>query len=307
MRSEEMPLEEYEIREETSPFIWLEAMRPKTWIASIAPIFLGTALAKHLGFFNLWIFLATLGTGLWIQIGTNLANDYFDWKKGSDTPQRVGPRRVMQASLVREEAMLKAIVFSFLLAALFCSYLCVKGGMVVLVLLVVAILLGIGYTAGPMALAYTGWGDFFVLTGFGVVAMGMTTYLQTGIFYKEAFLFGLAPGALATAILTVNNLRDYEVDRSANKKTLIVRFGREFGKAEYVTMHLLAQAVPLTLVFAFGFSWKLSLLSFLLLPSYTLIKEVYRTKSAGSFAPLLPKTALYLLCYTLAGCYALLI
>jgi hypothetical protein len=107
------------LREETSPFIWLEAMRPKTWIASIAPIFLGTALAKHLGFFNLWIFLATLGTGLWIQIGTNLANDYFDWKKGSDTPQRVGPRRVMQASLVREEAMLKAIVFSFLLAALF--------------------------------------------------------------------------------------------------------------------------------------------------------------------------------------------
>jgi 1,4-dihydroxy-2-naphthoate octaprenyltransferase len=82
-----------------------------------------------------------------------------------------------------------------------------------------------------MALAYTGWGDFFVLAGFGVTAMGMTTYLQTGIFYKEAFLFGLAPGALATAILTVNNLRDYEVDRSANKRTLIVRFGREFGRS----------------------------------------------------------------------------
>ncbi len=282
-------------------------MRPKTWAASLAPVILGTALAKHFGHFDPLIFLATLLTALSIQIGTNFANDYFDFKKGGDTERRIGPRRIMQKALVGEQEMIKAIAIAFLSAAFFCSYLYLKGGMVILLLLILAVLLGIGYTAGPIALAYLGLGDIVVLSSFGSLATGMTTYLQMGNYSPEEFIFGLAPGALSPAILVVNNLRDYETDLEADKKTLVVRFGRTFGRWEYALLFFLSQATPAYLRFSYSLCWKLSLLHVFIIPAIPLLKEVFRAKEPQDFAPLLPKTALYLMLYTLAGAYALLI
>ncbi len=168
--------------------LWMEASRPKTLIARISPVLIGSALANNHGNVNPLILLSALLTAIFLQIGTNLANDYFDAKKGSDTTDRIGPRRIMQAGLVRDLSMKRAIFISFLIATSACLYLMVQGGPIISYLFLLAILLGIGYTAGPFALAYIGLGDLCVFFFFGCIATFMTTYLHTGKFILEAFL-----------------------------------------------------------------------------------------------------------------------
>jgi 1,4-dihydroxy-2-naphthoate octaprenyltransferase len=266
--------------------IWLQAIRPKTLSAGFCPVALGTSLAIKEGRFDVLLFLFTLLTALGIQIGTNLANDYFDFIKGADTSARKGPVRVTQAGLVKPETMQKSVFLCFALTALCSSYLILHGGVAVALLSFISIMLGLAYTAGPVPLAYLGLGDFFVLLFFGPVATAGTYYLQTHMISTESVLLGLGLGCVSTAILTANNLRDIDEDRKANKKTLCVRFGLEFGQWEYILCLLMAMTLPL---FVGHF------LPLLMLPPVILLM---RSVFSGDMAPLLPKTSLFLLVYT---------
>jgi len=223
---------------------WILAIRPKTLPAAIAPVAIGTAMAYGDGLFHGPSALMALSAALCIQIGTNLANDYFDFKKGADTAERKGPVRVTQAGLIKPSTVLMAAIIFFALAALSSGYLIERAGPCILVIAIASIVSGILYTAGPKPLGYLGLGDIFVLIFFGPIAVGGTYYVQ-GLEVNWAVLAaGLGPGFLSTAILAVNNLRDIDTDRRAGKLTLAVRFGRSFAMAEYLFCIMAAALTP---------------------------------------------------------------
>ncbi len=174
-----------------------------------------------------------LAAALAIQIGTNFANDYFDFIKGTDTADRKGPTRVMQAGLVQTRPMLLAIVATMSLAAVIGGMLYCRAGLPVAVITVVSIACGILYTAGPFPLAYIGLGDVFAFIFFGPVAVAGTYYVQALTLPLEVVVAGLAPGCLSTAMITVNNLRDIEEDKAGGKCTLAVMFGAGFARLEF--------------------------------------------------------------------------
>ena len=227
---------------------WFLAIRPKTLPAAIAPVAIGTAMAFGDGLFQATAALMALSAALCIQIGTNLANDYFDFKKGADTPDRKGPVRVTQAGLIKPRTVLVAAIVFFILAALSSIYLVHRGGVIILIIAVASIISGILYTAGPKPLGYIGLGDIFVLIFFGPVAVGGTYYTQALEINWAVIVAGLAPGFLSMAILAVNNLRDVDTDRQAGKRTLAVRFGRGFAMSEYLFCIIAAILVPFAVV-----------------------------------------------------------
>lgn len=223
---------------------WILAIRPKTLPAAIAPVVIGTAMALGDGLFHAKSALMALSAALCIQIGTNLANDYFDFKKGADTADRKGPTRVTQAGLIKPQAVLGAAIIFFALAALSSVYLIHRAGFCILIIAALSILSGIFYTAGPRPLGYLGLGDLFVLVFFGPVAVGGTYFTQALEINWAVIIAGLAPGFLSMAILAVNNLRDIDTDRRAGKLTLAVRFGRSFAMSEYLFCIIAATLTP---------------------------------------------------------------
>lgn len=226
---------------------WILAARPKTLWAATAPVIMGTAMAFG-GGRGAWLpaMMALLGA-LAIQVGTNLANDYYDWKKGADGEERLGPTRMTQAGLISPSAMRWGIAVAFLLASVAGLYLVYRGGWVIALIGVLSILSGIFYTAGPYPLGYIGLADLFVLIFFGPVAVGGTYYVQALSIEPAVVAAGLAPGLFSVAILAVNNLRDVETDARSGKKTLAVRFGKRFARMEYVVSILLACFIPVAL------------------------------------------------------------
>lgn len=232
------------------------AARPRTLGAAVAPVAIGTAMAHDAEAFHLLSALCALAAALLIQIGTNFANDYFDFVKGTDTDKRTGPTRVTQAGLVTPAAMRRATALVFGLIALPAAYAIYRGGWPFLAIAVVSVVCGVWYTAGPYPLGYIGVGDLFALVFFGPVAVGGTYYLQALELPAPVIIAGLAPGLLAVALLTVNNLRDIEEDRAAGKKTLAVRFGAEFAKMEYLFCIVVScMAVPLYFYGYTGSRW----------------------------------------------------
>ncbi|PIS00406.1 MAG: 1,4-dihydroxy-2-naphthoate polyprenyltransferase [Chlamydiae bacterium CG10_big_fil_rev_8_21_14_0_10_35_9] len=229
------------------PQKWLLASRPKTLIASISPVLIGSALAASEHKLNISIFLASIVFALLIQIGTNFVNDYYDFKNGVDTSERKGPLRITAAKLVTTKEIRVAIVITFFAAFLVSSYLTVIGGIWILALSLLAIVLGYIYTAGPFPLSYVGLADLTVLLFFGPVATMGCFYLQTNTLSVTSFLAGLLPGLFSCGILTANNLRDAKEDLKANKKTLIVRYGMTWGKLEYLVCVLFPYIILLTL------------------------------------------------------------
>lgn len=224
--------------------IWMLAFRPKTLTAAVAPVLIGTAMAFGDGIAHLPTALICLATALMMQIGTNVANDYFDFKKGTDTAKRLGPTRVTQAGLIAPHTTRNAFVICFILAGLGCLILVARAGWPIAILGIISILSGIFYTAGPRALGYIGLGDLFVFVFFGPVAVAGTYYVQSFELNMAVILAGFAPGLISAAILTVNNYRDIEEDQRAHKRTLAVRFGRTFAQAEYLWAMLLATLMP---------------------------------------------------------------
>ncbi|RMF56518.1 MAG: 1,4-dihydroxy-2-naphthoate octaprenyltransferase, partial [Calditrichaeota bacterium] len=195
--------------------VWLMASRPRTLGAAIAPVLMGLSMAYADMGLHMPSAIATLICALLIQIGTNFANDYYDFVQGADTGERLGPTRATQAGLVTPQAMKKAFIMVFSVAFLIGLYLIWRGGWPIFLIGVLSILFGILYTGGPYPLGYNGLADIFVLIFFGPVAVGGTYYLQTLQINGLVLIAGLAPGLISTALLTVNNLRDVITDRQA--------------------------------------------------------------------------------------------
>ena len=233
--------------------IWVEAIRPKTLVASIAPVMVGISLAVSDGFFEFLPSIATLLAATLIQIGTNLANDYYDFVRGADNEDRIGPIRVSQAGLIDPNKVWYSMVFSLVLAFLFGVYLVEVGGWIIAAIGFVSILCAVGYTAGPLALAYNGLGDIFVFFFFGPVAVGGTYWVQSGVLAGDVVLAGVGIGALTTLILVTNNMRDIKTDKVAGKHTLAVRMGLKASRVEYVVLLIIALITPV--IGATSFDW----------------------------------------------------
>ena len=216
--------------------IWFLAARPKTLPAGIVPVLVGGALAFDAGAFHFPAFMAALFGSILIQVGTNFANDYFDYKKDTDREDRLGPTRVTQAGLVSPRQIITATCIVFSLAIVAGIYLVYRGGWPILYIGLASIMCGILYTAGPLALGYIGLADLFVLIFYGPVALAGTYYVQALDAPIGIIIAGIPFGMISTAILTVNNLRDIDSDKKSGKKSLAVRFGRGFARFEYLLM-----------------------------------------------------------------------
>lgn len=238
--------------------IWLMAARPKTLPAAAAPVIVGMATAFFQGGFHFPSALAALLGALLLQIGANLANDLFDFKKGADTHARLGPTRVTQAGLLTPQQVARGMWLTFALAALVGVYLVWRGGLPIVIIGITAILSALAYTGGPYPLGYNGLGDVFVFVYFGLAAVGGTHYVQTGNLSPLAVWAAVPPGLLIVGILVVNNLRDIETDRGAGKRTLAVRFGARGAMLEYALLMVGAYLTPLAmLVLGQGNPWVL--------------------------------------------------
>jgi 1,4-dihydroxy-2-naphthoate octaprenyltransferase len=208
--------------------IWLMAARPRTLPAAIAPVLVGTAAAvQWVGHLPRWgAFFAALVGSIFIQIGTNLANDYSDARRGADTADRLGPVRVTSAGLVTPQRVLTATWIAFAVAVACGIYLATVAGVVILLIGAVSIAAGVLYTGGPRPYGYAGLGEVFVFLFFGLVAVNGSYYVQVEHLDVLPLGLSIAVGFLATAILVVNNVRDLETDRRAGKMTSAVRMGR---------------------------------------------------------------------------------
>lgn len=228
---------------------WLLAARPKTLPASVAPILVGIACAIADGQFQWGPALAAFICAMLLQIGSNFANDYFDFFKGADTAERLGPTRATAAGLLTPAAMRNGMIVVFGAAILVGLYLIWVGGWPIFLLGVAALLAAVAYTGGPFPFGYYGLGDLFVFLFFGLVGVGGTYFLQAAQVTPTVLLAASAVGFLVTNILVVNNLRDIDTDRRANKRTLAVILGRQGARTEYL---LLLIAAYLSLVWLWG-------------------------------------------------------
>lgn len=279
--------------------IWLTATRPKTLWAAVAPVIIGVSLAYSDNLLHVPSALAALAGALLIQIGTNYANDYYDYKHGADTESRLGPVRATQSGLVTPGEMKRAFIIVFALAFVIGIYLIWRGGAPVLAIGIASILFGIAYTGGPYPLGYHGFGDIAVFVFFGPVAVGGTYYVQTLDINRLVILAGIAPGLLSLAILTVNNLRDLDADRQAGKKTTAVRFGRSYTKFQYLTAIVAACLMPVALYLISGvhfYSTGTILVLIIAIPS---ILKIFRNDHGEALNKVLADTGKILILFSL--------
>jgi 1,4-dihydroxy-2-naphthoate octaprenyltransferase len=239
--------------------IWLMAARPRTLPAAIAPVLVGTAAAIEASDDLRWgAFVAALVGSVFIQIGTNLANDYSDAKRGADTEDRLGPVRVTSAGLVAPRRVLHATWLAFAVAVAAGIYLATVAGPIIIAVGAASILAGVLYTGGPRPYGYAGMGELFVFLFFGLVAVNGSYYVQLERLDWLPFWLSLSVGFLSTAILVVNNIRDLETDRRAGKRTLAVRLGRGATRRLYVGLLIAAFiALPAGVAIADGPAWAL--------------------------------------------------
>jgi 1,4-dihydroxy-2-naphthoate polyprenyltransferase len=260
--------------------IWAMAARPRTLPAAVAPVLVGTALAATEGTFKVLTFIAALLGALFIQVGTNLSNDYSDARRGADTEDRLGPVRVTAGGLVPPKQVLVATYVAFGLAVLAGSYLIATAGWELLLVGAASILAGVLYTGGPRPYGYEGLGEVFVFLFFGVVAVAGSYFAQVERIEWEALVLAVPVGLLASAILVVNNVRDLETDRRAGKRTLAVRLGRERTRVLYVAM-VASAFVTAQIPWILGALSPWLLLALLAVPLALPVVRVVRTRSDG--------------------------
>ncbi len=270
---------------------WLLAFRPKTLTAAVVPVVVATALAyaDHQSV-KYWLAAFALLSATFIQIGTNFINDALDFKKGADTHERVGPKRVTQSGLLSEKKVLLGGFVCFALAAAFGLPLVLEGGVPILLVGLISLAMGYCYTGGPYPLAYRGLGDLFVLIFFGLVAVCGTYYLHSGVVSNTAFIAGLQVGLHATVLIAINNLRDAPLDAKVNKRTLAVRLGPKAARVEI--------ALLVVLPFLLNIFWLLNgfilpaLITLISIPlGVIVIKGVYRNEGGVIFNQFLAKSA----------------
>jgi len=219
---------------------WIQAARPQTLIASLIPIVPVSMLCINLNKFSPNIFICTLLCSIFIQIITNFINDLYDFKKGSDRPDRVGPERVIEKGYLNEREIILGVYVLLFLSVFLGGYLVSIGGFVILMIGLSSFLFAYLYTATKISIAYNGLGEVFVFIYFGVLASWGTFFLQTLEYDFLITLFGIIAGSLNSSMLIINNLRDYNEDLLSNKNTLIVKFGKNFGKIEFISMNILS-------------------------------------------------------------------
>ncbi len=285
---------------------WLLAARPRTLTAAASPVMVGTALAWRDGCFEWGPALAAfIGAGA-IQIGTNLANDWFDFEKGADTAERIGPVRAAQSGLLTVQALRRGTFAAFAVAVLAGMYLLMIGGWPIVAIGVASVLSGLAYTGGPYPLGYHGLGDLFVFIFFGPVAVAGTYYVQAQTVTAKSFFWSIPVGLICAAILVVNNVRDMRTDVVAGKRTLAVRFGLAFGRVQYA----LTAGLPFALTVCAAVYYLTP--SFLLVlaaapAALQLIREFVRTEPGPRMNDLLAGTARLLFLYSLLLSVALVL
>ena len=223
---------------------WLLAARPRTLPLAAAPVLVGTAVAWNADAARAGPALAALAGALLLQVGANFANDVFDARRGADGPDRLGPARAVASGWLSEAAVLRATALSFGLALLLGLYLVWVGGLPILLLGLLSIAAGLAYTGGPYPLGYHGWGEVAVFAFFGLGAVCGTVWVQAGTLPAAALLASVPVGALAAAVLVVNNVRDAETDRRAGKRTVAVRFGEAGARRLYRGLLTVSFALP---------------------------------------------------------------
>jgi 1,4-dihydroxy-2-naphthoate polyprenyltransferase len=277
--------------------LWASAARIRTLPASVAPVLIGVVLAYADGLGHAPAAWAALLGAILIQVGTNYANDYFDYVKGADTAERQGPRRAVQSGLISPDAMRRATILVFGLAVLVGLYLVARGGWPIVVVGVASILCGVLYTGGPYPLGYRGLGDLFVLLFFGPVAVAGTYWVQALDLDWRPIVAGLGPGLISVAILAVNNLRDRETDAKAGKRTLAVRLGAHFTRLEYSTAVLLACLCPLVFMAAGAAGVGMLLPLVTLLAAWPVHRTVWRRSDGPALNAALADTGRLLMLY----------
>jgi 1,4-dihydroxy-2-naphthoate polyprenyltransferase len=260
--------------------LWLLASRPRTLPAAVAPVLVGTALAGSEDEFRVLPFLAALIGSVFIQIGTNLSNDYSDARRGADTEDRLGPVRVTAGGLMPPKRVLVGTYVAFGIAVAAGLYLAAVAGWELLVVGAASILAGVLYTGGPRPYGYEGLGELFVFVFFGLVAVAGSYYVQTEELRWEAFALAVPVGLLAAAILVVNNVRDIDTDRRAGKRTLAVKLGRDRARLLFAAMVILAFAAP-ALTWALGGLSAWLLLTLAALPLAPRLIETVSSRSDG--------------------------
>jgi len=276
---------------------WLSASRPKTLAAAVVPVLTGASIAWNHELFRADTTLVALFCAFAIQIGTNFANDYFDFVKGADTDERLGFERATAAGLISPKAMRTATILSMLIAFLAGLYLVWVGGWIILAIGLLSLLFGVLYTGGPYPLGYNGLGDIFVFIFFGVVAVTGTYYVNALEWSAVSFWASIPVGALCVNILVVNNLRDVEQDRVANKRTLGVLFGERVLKLEYTAMLILSYGTLFYLHLFTPVSYWIYLPLLSLLPAIRLNQTVWTNSNKRLLNDTLGKTALLMMLF----------
>ncbi len=260
--------------------IWLMAARVRTLPASVAPVLVGTALAGYAHVFHPLRFIAALVGAIFIQVGTNLSNDYSDARRGADTEDRLGPVRVTAGGLVPPARVLVATYASFGIAVLAGAYLIAVAGWELLLVGAASILAGVLYTGGPRPYGYEGLGELFVFLFFGIVAVAGSFFVQVRHLSWEAFALAVPVGLLAAAILVVNNFRDTDTDRRAGKRTLAVRLGRRRTRLLFAAIVYVAFLMA-TVTWVFGPMKPWVLLAWLTLPLAAEVVRIVRNRTDG--------------------------
>jgi len=256
---------------------WMLAIRPKTLPAGAVPVVLGSALAAVAGRFHLLPAFVALVCALGIQVATNFINEIYDFRKGADTSDRVGPIRTVAAGIISEKTMIRVSVALLGGVFLLGLYLVYSAGWPIFIIGILSLLFAWAYTGGPYPIAYSGLGDLFVFIFFGLVAVGGTYYVQALNISVPVLIAAVAPGSFSVNILLVNNIRDIATDRKVGKMTLPARIGGEWARRLYVALTVVAYLVP-------GFLWlngysAWGLLSLFSLPlAIKMIKQLYASE-----------------------------
>lgn len=276
---------------------WLLAFRFKTLIAALVPVLVGTALCSSLNlFYKPWVSLFALLGAFAIQIATNLLNDAIDFKKGADTKDRIGPQRVTQSGLLSEKNVWLMGLFFLVLALGFGIPLVIRGGLPIVTLGLLSVFLAYGYTGGPFPLAYLGLGDLFVVLFFGLFAVAGTSYLHSLYLHPAMLVAGVQIGFLSTILIAINNLRDSQTDSLVGKKTLAVRFGDSFVKAEIAILMTLTYG--LNFYYLIGLGKLYVLISFFILPlGLFIVGLVYTIRDKKNLNNVLGLSALHQLLF----------
>jgi 1,4-dihydroxy-2-naphthoate octaprenyltransferase len=277
---------------------WVLAIRPRTLPAAAAGVVMGAALAWRDGHFRIDAALVCLFTALLLQIGSNLANDVFDFERGTDTTERLGPTRVTQAGLLTPKQVKAGMAVVFGLAVILGLYLAWLGGWIILIVGVAAIVSAIAYTGGPIPIGYHGLGDIFVFIFFGLASVAGTYYIQAETVSSAVWLMTIPPGLIITAILVVNNLRDLENDRKAGKHTLAVRMGEHATKIQYIICIVIAYLILIPVAWVGLIPWK-ALVAWLSLPLAIQGTRVVLTQKGRPLNMALAKTGQTALAFSL--------